>query len=84
MEPLSPLSMEARNRLSALKDAFDQAAAHLIGYPTNQNFDFSELLPFLQYSANNVGRPLSRQQLPGQYPRNRTGGRRPFRRHDAT
>ena len=58
MEPLSPLSMEARNRLSALKDAFDQAAAHLIGYPTNQNFDFSELLPFLQYSANNVGDPF--------------------------
>ncbi len=58
MEPLSPLSMEARGRLSALKDAFDQAAAHLIGYPTNQNFDFSELLPFLQYSANNVGDPF--------------------------
>ena len=58
MEPLSPLSMEARDRLSALKDAFDQAAAHLIGYPTNQNFDFSELLPFLQYSANNVGDPF--------------------------
>ena len=58
MEPLSPLSMEARGRLSALKDTFDQAAAHLIGYPTNQNFDFSELLPFLQYSANNVGDPF--------------------------
>ena len=58
MEPLSPLSMEARGRLSALKDSFDQAAAHLIGYPTNQNFDFSELLPFLQYSANNVGDPF--------------------------
>ena len=58
MDPLSPLSMEARDRLSALKDAFDQAAAHLLGYPTNQNFDFSELLPFLQYSANNVGDPF--------------------------
>ena len=58
MDPLSPLSMEARDRLSALKDAFDQAAAHLLGYPANQDFDYSELLPFLQYSANNVGDPF--------------------------
>ena len=58
MDPLSPLSMEARDRLSALKDAFDQAAAYSLGYPTNQDFDYSELLPFLQYSANNVGDPF--------------------------
>ena len=55
---MGPLSMEAKGRLAALKDAFDEAAPHMIGYPANMDFDYSELLPFLRYSANNVGDPF--------------------------
>jgi histidine decarboxylase len=30
------------------------------GYPTNQDFDYSELFPFLNYSINNVGDPFDK------------------------
>ncbi len=30
-----------------------------IGYPTNQHFAYDELVPFLDFSANNVGDPFS-------------------------
>ena len=33
-------------------------SAQQVGYPCNQDFDYSELWPFLQYSANNVGDPF--------------------------
>ena len=29
-----------------------------VGYPVNQDFDYSDLYPLLQYSANNVGDPF--------------------------
>ena len=29
-----------------------------VGYPVNQDFDYSDLYPILQYSANNVGDPF--------------------------
>ena len=55
---MKSLSVKARERLSALKDDFDAAWGSQIGYPVNQNFDYAELLPFLNYSANNVGDPF--------------------------
>ncbi len=39
-------------RLSAMRDKN-------IGYPCNQEFDYSELFRFLQFSVNNVGDPFS-------------------------
>jgi histidine decarboxylase len=55
VEPLGP---EASSRLSVLQDVFEEATAHLMGYPVNLDFDYSDLLPFLKYSGNNVGDPF--------------------------
>ncbi len=30
----------------------------MVGYPCNENFDYSELLPFLEFHTNNVGDPF--------------------------
>ena len=49
---------KAQARLGALLRDFESLSQHQVGYPCNQNFDYSELLPFLQYCANNVGDPF--------------------------
>ena len=51
-----PASTQAR--LDEMASKFDVLAERLLGYPTNQNFDYSALLPFLNYSVNNVGDPF--------------------------
>ena len=43
--------------LDLLLEQVRAASAHQIGYPTNQEFDYSALAPFLLYSLNNVGDP---------------------------
>ncbi|MCY4652529.1 MAG: histidine decarboxylase [Dehalococcoidia bacterium] len=52
------MDTQTRNRLDSLLSEFDDLKSHLIGYPCNQEFDYSELLPFLSYCANNVGDPF--------------------------
>ena len=47
-----------QNRLDALLRDFEELRHRLVGYPCNQDFDYSALLPFLSYSANNVGDPF--------------------------
>ena len=49
---------QTQKRLDALLKEFEELSARQVGYPCNQNFDYSELLPFLQYCANNVGDPF--------------------------
>ena len=49
---------EARARLEAIIEGFEAAAQTQIGYPVNQDYDYSDLLPILQYSANNIGDPF--------------------------
>ena len=49
---------ETQERLDRLLTDIQSASSQQIGYPTNQNFDYSALLPFLQYSLNNVGDPF--------------------------
>ena len=60
-------NLQTTNRLSqpAMQERLDQlltkiqsASAKQIGYPANQTFDYSALLPFLDYSLNNVGDPF--------------------------
>ena len=48
----------ARDRLNDILKTFADAALSQVGYPANQNFDYSDLYPFLQYSANNIGDPF--------------------------
>jgi histidine decarboxylase len=54
-----PLSDNDRARLDALHDRLRAARPVSIGYPCNQEFDYSELFRFLQFSMNNVGDPFS-------------------------
>ena len=49
---------QTQKRLDALLKDFEELSARQVGYPCNQDFDYSELLPFLQYCANNVGDPF--------------------------
>ena len=48
----------AQRRLEELLETFEAAGRQMMGYPVNQDFDYSKLLPFLQYSTNNVGDPF--------------------------
>ena len=47
-----------QSRLDALLREFEELRDRLVGYPCNQDFDYSALLPFLSYSPNNVGDPF--------------------------
>ena len=47
-----------QERLDTLLRDFEALRPQLVGYPCNQNFDYSALLPFLSYCANNVGDPF--------------------------
>ena len=49
---------EIHERLDALLREFEEAGQRQVGYPTNQNFDFSEWLPFLNHSVNSAGDPF--------------------------
>ena len=50
--------MEIRARLDALLSDFEALHRQQVGYPCNQNFDYSVLLPFMRYCANNIGDPF--------------------------
>ena len=52
------MKTQTQKRLDALLKEFEELSAQQVGYPCNQDFDYSELWPFLQYSANNVGDPF--------------------------
>ncbi len=45
--------------LQRLKTQFDEASGEFVGYPCNLQFDYGELLPFLNYSINNIGDPFA-------------------------
>ena len=47
-----------QQRLDALLRELEDLRQRFVGYPCNQDFDFSALLPFLSYSPNNVGDPF--------------------------
>ncbi len=49
---------EIQKRLDQLLSDIHSATRQQIGYPVNQDFDYSPLVPFLDYSINNVGDPF--------------------------
>ena len=55
---MKELSSDARSRLAELKKTYEEASSYALGYPVNFDFDYDEILPFLQYNANNVGDPF--------------------------
>lgn len=52
------LSAADRKRLERLHDRLDGLRRRSIGYPCNQEFDYAELAPFLDFAINNVGDPF--------------------------
>ena len=52
--PLAEIGM----RLDRLLSDVHAATRQQVGYPVNQDFDYSALVPFLDYSINNVGDPF--------------------------
>ena len=52
------LSPEAQKRIDGLLWEFQVGADHQAGYPVNQDFDYAQLYPLLEYCANNVGDPF--------------------------
>ena len=55
---MNNLTQQSKDRLAALDELFREASAHAMGYPVNLAFDYEEILPFLNYNANNVGDPF--------------------------
>jgi len=55
----SSLSRGDAKRLEQLLDRLGEQRKVSIGYPCNQDFDYSELYPFLDFVINNVGDPYS-------------------------
>ncbi len=49
---------DTRARLAAMLRDFEAVSDTQVGYPCNQDYDYSDLLPFLRYSANNIGDPF--------------------------
>lgn len=57
-QEMSDIGMAAQEVLERLLETFDASSKRMMGYPTNLDFDYSALLPFLKYSANNIGDPF--------------------------
>lgn len=54
-----PLSAEDSQRLQDLYQRLSGLQSSFVGYPCNQDFDYSELYPFLSFIMNNVGDPYA-------------------------
>lgn len=55
---LSSLSANDQQKLAALKEKVQSKTRDFLGYPVSKDFDYAELLPFLQYPMNNLGDPF--------------------------
>ena len=56
---MPPLPAAAAERLDALRVGLEALAGTLVGYPCSQDFEYSEIAPFLAFSLNNVGDPFA-------------------------
>ena len=54
----SGIGPAAQEHLDELFQKFEANSQQMMGYPVNLDYDYSALLPFLRYSANNVGDPF--------------------------
>ena len=56
--PTDEMETQTQERLDDLLRGFEALGQQQVGYPCNQDFDYSALLPFLRYCPNNVGDPF--------------------------
>ena len=58
------LTPSDQQRLEAFLGKLQRLRRYFIGYPCNQDFDYSPLSPFLDYTINNVGDPFGGSNIP--------------------
>lgn len=59
LEPMPPLPPAASARLAAFLTKIERLTPTFIGYPCSQDYDHTNLAPFMRYSLNNVGDPFA-------------------------
>ena len=57
------LSIQNQHKLAQLEQQLRKQSPYLLGYPLNTCFDYSPLLPYLQYSLNNAGDPYQSPRI---------------------
>ena len=73
-----------QERLDDLLRDFADLGTRTVGYPCNLDFDYSALLPFLEYSPNNVGDPFHDSNFQSNTHQIRKRSHRNLRRLDAS
>jgi histidine decarboxylase len=58
------LPPDDQRRLDELHVRFSKLRRYYLGYPCNEDFDFSELFRFFGFAANNVGDPFGGSNIP--------------------
>ena len=55
---MPPLPPAASARIGKFIAEMEQLSASFVGYPCSQDYDYSEIIPLLRFSLNNVGDPF--------------------------
>ena len=55
---MPPLPPAASARIGKFIAEMEQLSANFVGYPCSQDYDYSEIIPLLRFSLNNVGDPF--------------------------
>src|SRR5437870_2696569 len=58
------LSADGQRRLEELHARFSALRRYYVGYPCNEDFDFSELAHFFEFALNNLGDPFGGSNVP--------------------
>ena len=62
--PRPKLSADDQRKLDDLHARFTGLRRFYVGYPCNEDFDYSALLPFFEFAINNVGDPFGGSNIP--------------------
>ena len=62
--PRPKLSADDQHRLDELHARFARLRRYYVGYPCNEDFDYSELARFFEFAVNNVGDPFGGSNIP--------------------
>ena len=62
--PRPKLSADDQRRLDELGARFQRLRRYYVGYPCNEDFDYSALAPFFEFAVNNVGDPFGGSNIP--------------------
>ena len=58
------LPADDQRKLDELHARFSRLRRYYVGYPCNEDFDFSELLRFFEFAINNIGDPFGGSNVP--------------------